>query len=72
MYQQLMCNDFDLADAVKKYTLLDAIKNIQEAWNSLTESCIVNCWKHTQIASIYDETVDVFEDDHNYSNNDSL
>ena len=69
MYQQMRCNDFDLADVLKKYTLLDAIKNIHEAWNSLTESYIVNCWKHAQIASIYDETVDVFEDDHNYSSN---
>ena len=72
LYKKLISNDSGLAGALKSYSLLDAIKNVNEAWNSLPESSIVNCWKHTQIATVYDETVEIIDDDHTYFNNNSL
>jgi len=62
----------DLASALRKYSVLDAINNVYESWNSLSSLAIINCWKHTQISNVYEESVDVFDVDHNYSNNISV
>lgn len=67
--EEVMQKNFDLKTALSKYTLLDAIKNVSEAWQSLPFSAIINCWKHTQISNVYEESVEVFDCDHNYTNN---
>jgi len=67
LYKNITENNIDLSTALRKYSLLDAIRNAVDAWNSITSSAITNCWSHTKIVDIYDNCVEMIEPDHSYS-----
>ena len=46
---QRMIQDLDLGKEIKKTNIKEAIDMLSDAWDSVKQETIINCWKHTNI-----------------------
>jgi len=68
LLESLSQDNYDLKTELKKYSLLDAIKLVSKAWDSLEKETIINCWSHTGIADVFNNVENIITDDHSYCN----